>query len=152
MATNSSAREHHASATLQGTRLLTTIHSPGAFGISFGLPILVYVFTFACNDISGCPAPSLLSPKTLSLDRLKVEVGWPKEGIAGLASWEATAAVLGYYLVNLILYRVLPATEVDGTVLASGGRLKYRFNSTFDPRQFRTWLTIPQLCTRTRSL
>ncbi|KAL3964975.1 hypothetical protein ACCO45_001979 [Purpureocillium lilacinum] len=84
---------------------------PGAFGISFGLPILVYVFTFACNDISGCPAPSLLSPKTLSLDRLKVEVGWPKEGIAGLASWEATAAVLGYYLVNLILYRVLPATE-----------------------------------------
>ncbi|UNI13862.1 Delta(14)-sterol reductase [Purpureocillium takamizusanense] len=104
---------------------------PGAFGISFGLPILVYVFTFACNDLSGCPAPSLLSPKTLSLDRLKVEVGWPKEGIFGLASWEATAAVLAYYLANLILYRVLPAAEVDGTVLASGGRLKYRFNTLY---------------------
>jgi protein-S-isoprenylcysteine O-methyltransferase Ste14 len=36
---------------------------------------------------------------------------------------------LAYYLLSLILYRVLPATEVEGTVLSSGGRLKYRFNS-----------------------
>ncbi|ODA76909.1 hypothetical protein RJ55_07425 [Drechmeria coniospora] len=104
---------------------------PGAFGISFGLPLLVYAFTFACNDISGCPAPSLLSPRTLSLDKLKAEVGWPADGIRGLASWEATAAVLAYYLVNLALYRLLPAIETDGTVLASGGRLKYRFNTLY---------------------
>ncbi|KHN97097.1 C-14 sterol reductase [Metarhizium album ARSEF 1941] len=104
---------------------------PGAFGISFGLPILVYVFTFACNDISGCPAPSLLSPRSLSLEQLKVEVGWPQNGIWGLASWKATGGVLAYYLLNLILYRVLPATEVDGTVLSSGGRLKYRFNTLY---------------------
>lgn len=106
-----------------------SLSSPGAFGISFGLPLLVYVFTFVCNDISGCPAPSLLSPRSLSLDQLKVEVGWPQTGISGLASWKATGAVLAYYALNLILYRVLPATEVDGTVLSSGGRLKYRFNS-----------------------
>ncbi|KAK9435902.1 delta(14)-sterol reductase [Metarhizium brunneum] len=104
---------------------------PGAFGISFGLPILVYVFTFVCNDISGCPAPSLLGPRPLSLEQLKIEVGWPQNGIWGLASWEATGAVLAYYLLNLILYRVLPATEVDGTVLSSGGRLKYRFNTFY---------------------
>ncbi|EFY85396.1 Delta(14)-sterol reductase [Metarhizium acridum] len=104
---------------------------PGAFGISFGLPILVYVFTFVCNDISGCPAPSLLSPRSLSLEQLKIEVGWPQNGIWGLASWEATGAVLAYYLLNLILYRVLPATETDGTVLSSGGRLKYRFNTFY---------------------
>lgn len=102
---------------------------PGAFGISFGLPLLVYLFAFACNDISGCPAPALLSPRTLSLGQLKRQVGWSEEGISGLASWKATTALLGYYLVNLVLYRVLPATEAEGTVLASGGRLKYRLNS-----------------------
>lgn len=36
-----------------------------------------------------------------------------------------------YYLFNLILYRVLPAQEVDGTVLVTGGRLKYRFNTLY---------------------
>lgn len=100
----------------------------GASAISFGLPILIYVFSLACNDISGCPAPSLLSPRTLTLDRLKEEIGWPQNGIRGLASWEATGALLAYYLLNLLLYRILPAAEVEGSVLASGGRLKYRLN------------------------
>ncbi|KAG5948716.1 Delta(14)-sterol reductase [Claviceps pazoutovae] len=104
---------------------------PGAFAISFGLPLLVYFFAFACNDISGCPAPSLLSPRTLSLNQLKLEVGWPQDGIWGLASWKATGAVLAYYLLSLILYRVLPATEVEGTELSCGGRLKYRFNTLY---------------------
>lgn len=103
--------------------------SPGAFGISFFLPILVYIFAFACNDISGCPAPSLLNPKTLSLEQLKREVGWPEDGVRGLFNWESLAAYIGYVLVNAILYRILPAVEVEGTVLRSGGRLKYRFNS-----------------------
>lgn len=103
--------------------------SLGAFGISFGLPILVYIFAFGCNDVSGCPAPSLLSPKTLSLDKLKAEVGWPADGFPGLFNWESVAASIGYVLVQAILYRILPATEVEGTVLRSGGRLKYRLNS-----------------------
>jgi hypothetical protein len=66
----------------------------------------------------------------LSLDKLKAEVGWPENGVAGLFSWEALAASIGYVLVNAILYRILPAVEIEGTVLRSGGRLKYRFNST----------------------
>ncbi|CAM1505203.1 Fc.00g108400.m01.CDS01 [Cosmosporella sp. VM-42] len=103
----------------------------GAFGISFGLPILVFAFTFACNDISGCPAPSLLSPKTLSLGQLKREVGWPEDGFAGLVSWKASAAALGYIFLSMVLYRVLPAAEVRGTELRSGGRLKYRFNTMY---------------------
>ncbi|KAJ6788988.1 hypothetical protein PWT90_02584 [Aphanocladium album] len=104
---------------------------PGAAGISFGLPILCYIFTFVCNDISGCPAPSLLNPKTLSIEQLKLEVGWPQDGIYGLASWKASAAMAAYYLFNLILYRVLPAIETKGTMLASGGRLDYRFNTLY---------------------
>ena len=75
------------------------------------------------------PPPRLLHLRTLSLSQLKLEVGWPENGFRGLASWKASNAVLGYYFLSLILYRVLPATETEGTVLASGGRLKYRFNS-----------------------
>ncbi|KAK8041751.1 hypothetical protein PG993_006274 [Apiospora rasikravindrae] len=100
----------------------------GAAGITFGLPILLNLFAFSCNDISGCPAPSLLNPKNLSIERLKTEVGWPAEGIWGLGSWEATGWTLAYYFLSLVLYRVLPATLGDGTELASGGKLKYRMN------------------------
>ena len=84
---------------------------------------------FACNDVSGCPAPSLLSPSTLNLEQLKREVGWPANGIWGLASWRATGWVVAYYVLSAVLWRVLPGTELEGVALASGGRLKYKFNS-----------------------
>ncbi|OXV06752.1 hypothetical protein Egran_05481 [Elaphomyces granulatus] len=102
---------------------------PGAAAISFGLPILLYTFTFGCNDVSGCPAPSLLNPSTLTVEKLKEEVGWPSEGILGFGSWKATGWVLAYYLFSLILYRVLPGTEAEGVKLVNGGRLKYKFNA-----------------------
>ncbi|KAL7627188.1 erg24, C-14 sterol reductase [Parahypoxylon ruwenzoriense] len=101
----------------------------GAAAITFGLPVLCYIFTFGCNDVTGCPAPSLLSPKTLSIDQLKAEVGWPQDGFRALASWEATGYTVAYYVFSALLYRLLPATEVEGTELSSGGRLKYRFNA-----------------------
>jgi delta14-sterol reductase len=91
------------------------------------LPLLVYLFAFACNDVSGCPAPSLLHPSTLTLNKLKEQVAWP--GISGLGSWKATWAVLGYNALTLVLYRVMPADEVEGIVLSSGTRLKYRLNA-----------------------
>ncbi|KAK0630876.1 delta(14)-sterol reductase like protein [Bombardia bombarda] len=89
----------------------------GAAGVSFGLPLLLYVFNFACNDVTGCPAPSLLHPTTLDLNVLKQEVGWPADGIWGFASWRVTGWTLAYYLFNAILYRILPATEMEGTQL-----------------------------------
>lgn len=100
---------------------------PGAFVISFGLPVLVYVFTFLCNDISGCPAPSLLHPYSLDLEQLKKEVGWT--GFSGLLNTQAFLGTLGYYLLSLTLYAFLPADEPEGVELRSGGRLKYRLNS-----------------------
>ncbi|CAJ2510270.1 Uu.00g061700.m01.CDS01 [Anthostomella pinea] len=112
----------------------------GASVITFGLPFLCWLFTFACNDISGCPAPSLLNPKTLSINQLKTEVGWPEDGIMGLASWKATAWTVAYYLFSALLYRILPAIETEGTELSSGGRLKYRFNA------FSTTVTTLVLC------
>ncbi|ROW17414.1 hypothetical protein VPNG_00843 [Cytospora leucostoma] len=102
----------------------------GAAGISFGLPVLLYIFTFACNDVSGCPAPLIFSNwKTIQLEELKHEVGWPVNGIRGLASWEVTGWTLAYYLFSAVLYRVLPATIAEGAPLSSGGKLKYRMNS-----------------------
>jgi delta14-sterol reductase len=60
---------------------------------------------------------------------LKQEVGWPEEGFSGLVSWKASLAMLGYFLLSGVLYRVLPAHELNGTELRSGGSLKYRLNS-----------------------
>jgi delta14-sterol reductase len=99
---------------------------PGAFIISFGLPLLCYTFVFLCNDVSGCPTPLLLHPSSFSLEELKREVHWP--GISGLVTTDAVLGTLGYYLFSLTLYAFLPATETEGTVLNNGSRLKYRFN------------------------
>jgi delta14-sterol reductase len=100
----------------------------GAFGIVFGLPVLIYLFTFVCNDVSGCPAPGLLSPSTLSLDQLKREVGWPEEGITALYDTEVTLWTLSYYAFSLFLQVFLPGQEAEGVDLACGGKLKYKFN------------------------
>ncbi|EKG17327.1 Ergosterol biosynthesis ERG4/ERG24 [Macrophomina phaseolina MS6] len=99
----------------------------GAIGVSFGLPILVYVFAFFINEVSGCPPPSVLQPKTFSLEKLKYEVGW--QGFSGLINLPAFGATVAYYVWSLFLNRVLPATVVEGVQLRSGGRLKYRFNA-----------------------
>lgn len=108
--------------------------------MSIGLPILCYTFAFLCNDVSGCPAPSLLSPRALftspalstqtgwqhAIETLKKETGWP--GLSGLISVEAALGTLGWYGLTFALYALLPAEEVEGTELSSGGRLKYRLN------------------------
>ncbi|PCH00879.1 Ergosterol biosynthesis ERG4/ERG24 [Penicillium occitanis (nom. inval.)] len=100
----------------------------GATGIVFGLPVLIYCFAFFCNDISGCPAPSLLHPLTLTWDKLKVEIGWPANGVFGLYDTEVTLWVLSYYALLLFLQIFLPGEEVEGVELACGGRHKYKFN------------------------
>ncbi|KAF4459222.1 Delta(14)-sterol reductase [Fusarium albosuccineum] len=102
----------------------------GAAGIVFGLPVLMNVLFLGCNDLSGCPAPALLDPSTLTWQTLKEQIPWPEDGIYGFASWKATGWLLAYYLLSLVLYRVLPAKEVLGTKLRESGRpLKYRFNA-----------------------
>lgn len=81
--------------------------------------------------MSGCPAPALLQPRSLAWDSLKSQIPWPEDGLWGFASWEATAWVAAYYLLSLLLYRLLPAEEVYGTKLRESGRpLLYRFNGS----------------------
>ena len=105
---------------------MLTSPSPGAFVISFFLPLLCYAFTFLCNDIYGCPVPSLLHPSTLNFEQLKKEAGWP--GFSGLITWNAVLGNFAYYFLSLALYTLLPAETPEGTELRTGGRLKYRFN------------------------
>lgn len=92
------------------------------------------MFAFVCNDVSGCPAPSLLRPSALSLDQLKREVGWPKEGIVGLYDTEVTLWTLSYYAFSLFLQVFLPGQVAEGVELACGGKLKYKFNGGFELR------------------
>lgn len=113
---------------------MTTAPSLGAAGITFGLPILCYAFAFLCNDVSGCPAPSLLHPRSFSLDALKAEVNWP--GVAGLFDAKALGWTCAYYLSSFVLYALLPAKEVEGVELRTGGRLRYRFNGERDASLF----------------
>ena len=92
------------------------------------LPIVVYLGAFLVNDVSGCPPPSLLHPKSLTLQTLKEEIGWPTNGVLGLFSLKATLATLGYYFVTLLLAQVLPGVECQGPELKIGGRLWYKLN------------------------
>ena len=124
MATSSSARKHVLLCTTEDFANGTI--RPGAFAISLGLPLVCYLATFLCNDISGCPVPSLLHPTSLTLSKLKEETGWP--GITGLGSFEVTAYVLAYYLTSMVLLTVLPGVESQGVELTSGGRLPYKLN------------------------
>lgn len=103
--------------------------------VSFGtgflicfLPVLVYALAFFVNDVSGSPPPSLLHPSTVTIETLKADVGWPENGFKGLFDGRATLYVLGYYLLSLVLQIVVPGKEVEGVVLACGGRHKYKFN------------------------
>lgn len=101
----------------------------GAASLVFGLPALLYFFYFTCNDITGCPAPALLEPRSLSLKHLRDQTPWPEDGIWGFASWKASGWMMSYYLLSLVLYRVLPGQELYGTKLRESGRpLKYKLN------------------------
>ncbi|OJJ08152.1 hypothetical protein ASPVEDRAFT_179335 [Aspergillus versicolor CBS 583.65] len=99
----------------------------GAAGIVFGLPLLLYSFAFGCNDVAGCPIPSLLPGRALTWENIKADTNL---SISSFITWEVLLATLGYYVYSLLLWRLLPASVVHGTKLVHHDRpLSYRFNS-----------------------
>ncbi|KAI9838001.1 MAG: hypothetical protein M1819_006155 [Sarea resinae] len=101
----------------------------GALGITIGLPFACYLATFLCNDVSGCPVPSVLHPSTLTLAKLKADAGWPVDGLRDLIGAKAFGIVICYYTLSLLLQVILPGQESEGVELSSGGKLKYKFNA-----------------------
>ena len=97
--------------------------------ITFGLPIVVYLSIFLCNDVSGCPAPSLLNLKTLSWAKLKAEIPLLGGGLTSLLDVKVTGWVLAYYALCLALQLLLPGVESTGVKLDNGARHKYKFNT-----------------------
>ncbi|KAL9055562.1 MAG: hypothetical protein Q9162_003459 [Coniocarpon cinnabarinum] len=91
------------------------------------LPIICYPFYLLCNDISGCPSPALLHPSTLKFRKLAQEIQWL--GLAGLYNTTSLLVLFGYYAFSLLLWKILPAKEVQGTELGNGHRISYRFNA-----------------------
>lgn len=92
------------------------------------LPLACYLTTFLCNDISGCPIPTILHPSTFTWQKFQAEAGWPKDGIYGLTNLTAFTWVLGYYALSVLMQVGLPGEEKEGVELQSGGRLRYKFN------------------------
>lgn len=95
--------------------------------MSIGLPACAYFMLLACNDISGCPAPSLLHPSTFTLDKFARDINW--RGPSTIFKWEAMLATVGYHLLIVLLHGIMPYTEAYGLELQKGGRIKYRMNS-----------------------
>ena len=87
------------------------------------------VLYFGCNDVSGCPAPALLEPSTLTWPKLKSQIPWPVNRLSGFVSCDVTGWLFAYYFLSLVLYRFLPAQHVYGTKLRESAKpLLYRFN------------------------
>ncbi|KAK8061850.1 hypothetical protein PG994_008216 [Apiospora phragmitis] len=82
----------------------------GAAAIICGLPILLNVFYFTCNDETGCPVPILLTPSAFTWETLKD------------TDILATERNMGFH--------ELETQELFGTKLKQSGRpLKYRLNA-----------------------
>ncbi|PYI26035.1 ERG4/ERG24 ergosterol biosynthesis protein [Aspergillus indologenus CBS 114.80] len=102
----------------------------GAAAITFGLPVLLYAFAFACNDVAGCPVPTLLQPRDFTWEKLKADNNLQSISLSDFLSWKVTLVTVAYYVFGLFLWKILPAKEVHGTKLVHHDRpLQYRFNA-----------------------
>lgn len=107
-------------------------YSLGAAAITFGLPLLLFLFAFGCNDVAGCPIPSLLPSRPFTWANVKADTGLLNLSLSNFISWEAIFITVAYYAYGLCLWRILPAKEVYGTKLVHHGRpLLYRFNGMY---------------------
>lgn len=73
--------------------------------------------------------PSLLHPSTLTLAKLKADIGWPADGLAGLLDMRVFLCVSAYYGFLLATQVLLPGIEMEGQTLVCGGRHRYKFNT-----------------------
>lgn len=80
------------------------------------LPCVVLGLVYACNS-EGCFQLSQLTPEL---------PGFPAD--QPLYSHTAMAAVVGWFLLVLLLHVLLPGEQAQGVLLPSGRRLSYKLN------------------------
>ncbi|OJK00244.1 hypothetical protein ASPACDRAFT_52026 [Aspergillus aculeatus ATCC 16872] len=84
----------------------------------------------ACNDVSGCPVPTLLQPRDFNWEQLKADANLRDIGLSNSLSWKVTLVTVAYYVFGLFLWKIIPAKKVHGTKLGHHDRpLQYRFNA-----------------------
>lgn len=89
----------------------------GTFFVIIGLPFVIYLLFFLCNDKVCLRDPSQFDFKE-----------WYEKYIPSfdaLFSYEATIIYLGWMLFHVLLERILPGEAVEGTVLPNKQRLQY---------------------------
>ena len=98
---------------------------PGAFLISFGVPIFTYVLYFTCNESSGGCPPPVASLYPSLVDAVSDTAFWWK-------LWDPKAFTLYYswYAFCLLAWAALPGDWVQGTQLRNGQYQLYKINGT----------------------
>lgn len=90
---------------------------PGALGTMLGLPVAIFAFTSLCTG-AYCVKPSNISDLQAHLPS-SVDAIW---------SAEAFYVAVGWFLVQVLLERVLPCAKVQGVELPTGKKLTYRIS------------------------
>ncbi|KAI0283992.1 ERG4/ERG24 ergosterol biosynthesis protein [Russula aff. rugulosa BPL654] len=96
---------------------------PGAFAITFGVPILTYVLYFACNESGGCPPPIQSLYPSLA-QAVSDPTFWWK-----LWDPKAFAIYYSWYAFCLVTWAILPGDWVQGTQLRNGKYQQYKINA-----------------------
>ena len=105
----------------------------GAAGIMVGLPVVMYVLYFTCGglaDEAGAHEWCLASPfDPAEVQRLRSRIGaLPSSVVGELWSWRACWIFATWFAFQVLLERLLPGEDVEGSLLKDGSRLKYRLN------------------------
>ncbi|KAJ2918430.1 hypothetical protein MD484_g1922, partial [Candolleomyces efflorescens] len=99
---------------------------PGAFLISTTVPPIIYALYFGCSEANGgCPPRMALSTLQDRVFSALQDPSWWKS----LWDTEATLMYLGFYAFCVLAWAILPGDWVDGTVLRTGGTIKYKINA-----------------------
>ena len=96
----------------------------GPIGIVIGLPILVFLACYYCNDKRDSWS---VIPEAL-----------PTGELAIFLSLEAHGVYLSWFFFQMALYLFVPGAVAEGTVLRDGSRLKYPINGKRRRRRQRT--------------
>ena len=97
------------------------------------LPLVVYGLFFACNADLCVRGPSTAAA---ALDQARLSIA-----ATTFWSWEAAAVVLGWFVLQALLFLWLPGPMVPGAALQDGSRLTYPMNG-----HLAFWISLGLVC------